>query len=105
MSAQQSTEATRLLVEKAKSPLAKEVSINMPEQPLAKREAPAAIPAIEGLRTMCCMIILSIHYQDKVAQNRRMPDAFSSQVERFFFAVLPRMPTLLLTYTSSFPDL
>lgn len=39
---------------------------------------------------MCCMIILSIHYQDKVAQNRRMPDAFSSQVERFFFAVLLR---------------
>ena len=75
MSAPQPTEATKLLSSGA---LAHRVDLeysdvahskHTPAQPVAEvtqKPATPSIHGIEGLRSLCCILILSLHYQDKV---------------------------------------
>ena len=100
MSAPQPTEATKLLSSGA---LAHRVDLESsdvahskqtPAQPVAEvtqKPATPSIHGIEGLRSLCCILILSMHYQDKVGKHddaNLSPDA--ATMDLFFWAVLTR---------------
>ena len=112
MLSQQPTEVTKLLSDGGRRPLSDHGSqSSMPAgPPRAANEdlsntveaavpntkaAPALIEGVEGLRSICCVLILAVHYQDYVSEHTKTPSEDMPLIQQLFWAVLKfRSPVL-----------
>lgn len=54
------------------------------------KAAPALIEGVEGLRSICCVLILAVHYQDYVSEHTKTPSEDMPLIQQLFWAVWTR---------------